>query len=71
MQTTIQKETPPEMRGKVFGLQNNVINIAMTLPLALAGLAETFIGLQAVFLSLAALAIAGGLFTWYICRTET
>jgi len=22
------KETPPEMRGKVFGLQNNVINIA-------------------------------------------
>ena len=71
MQTTIQKETPPQMRGKVFGLQNNVINIAMSLPLALAGLAETFIGLQAVFLSLAALAIAGGLSTWYICRTET
>lgn len=71
MQTTIQKETPPEMRGKVFGLQNNVINIALTLPLALAGVAETFIGLQAVFLSLAAIVIAGGLLTWYICRTET
>lgn len=71
MQTTIQKETPPEMRGKVFGLQNNVINIALSLPLALAGLAETLIGLQAVFLSLAAIAIAGGLLTWYICRTET
>ena len=71
MQTTIQKETPPQMRGKVFGLQNNVINIAMSLPLALAGFAETLIGLQAVFLSLAALAIAGGLSTWYICRTET
>lgn len=71
MQTTIQKETPPEMRGKVFGLQNNVINIALSLPLALAGLAETFIGLQAVFLSLAAIAIAGGVLTWYICRTET
>lgn len=71
MQTTIQKETPAEMRGKVFGLQNNVINIALSLPLALAGLAETFIGLQAVFLSLAAVAIAGGLLTWYICRTET
>lgn len=70
MQTTIQKETPPEMRGKVFGLQNNVINIALSLPLALAGLAETFIGLQAVFLSLAAIAIAGGVLTWYICRTE-
>ncbi len=71
MQTTIQKETPPEMRGKVFGLQNNVINIALSLPLALAGIAESFIGLQAVFMSLAAIAIAGGLLTWYICRTET
>ena len=71
MQTTIQKETSPEMRGKVFGLQNNVINIALTLPLALAGLAETLIGLQAVFLSLAATVISGGVFTWYICRTET
>ena len=70
-QTTIQKETPPEMHGKVFGLQNNVINIALTLPLALAGLAETFIGLQAVFLSLAVIVISGGLFNWYICRTES
>jgi len=70
MQTTIQQETPPDMRGKVFGLQNNVINIALSLPLALAGLAETFIGLQAVFLSLAAIVISGGVFNWYICRTE-
>jgi predicted MFS family arabinose efflux permease len=71
MQTTIQKETPPDMHGKVFGLQNNAINIALSLPLALAGVAETLIGLQAVFLSLAVIAIAGGLLTWYICRTET
>ncbi|OWY67987.1 arabinose efflux permease [cyanobacterium TDX16] len=71
MQTTIQKETPPDMHGKVFGLQNNAINIALSLPLALAGFAETLIGLQAVFLSLAVIAIAGGLLTWYICRTET
>jgi predicted MFS family arabinose efflux permease len=65
MQTTIQTETPPEMRGKVFGLQNNVINIALSLPLALAGVAETFIGLQAVFLSLAVLVFFGGILTWY------
>ncbi|MFB2975283.1 MFS transporter [Microseira sp. BLCC-F43] len=71
MQTTIQKETPPEMRGKVFGLQNNGINIALTLPLALAGVAETLFGLQAVFLGLGAAAIAGGLLTWYICRTSS
>ncbi|MDZ8052329.1 MAG: MFS transporter [Aulosira sp. ZfuVER01] len=65
MQTTIQTETPAEMRGKVFGLQNNVINIALSLPLALAGVAETFIGLQAVFLALAVIVFFGGIFTWY------
>ncbi len=68
MQTTIQVETPPEMRGKVFGLQNNAINIALSLPLALAGIAETYFGLNAVFMGLAVLAAIGGIFTWYIGR---
>ncbi len=66
MQTTIQGETPENMRGKVFGLQNNAINIALSLPLALAGAAETIFGLQPVFLSLAVLSLTGGLLTWYI-----
>ncbi|WP_414527571.1 MFS transporter [Nodularia chucula] len=65
MQTAIQTETPPEMRGKVFGLQNNVINIALTLPLALAGVAETLMGLPAVFVVLAVTVFCGGLLTWY------
>lgn len=69
MQTTIQAETPPEMRGKVFGLQNNAINIALSLPLAFAGLAETWLGLRTVFFCLAALVIAGGVLNWYISRT--
>ncbi|NJP08604.1 MAG: MFS transporter [Leptolyngbyaceae cyanobacterium RU_5_1] len=69
MQTAIQEETPEEMRGKVFGLQNNAINIALSLPLALAGVAETFLGLRAVFLGLAVLMVAGGVLTWYIART--
>jgi MFS family permease len=68
MQTTIQTETPAEMRGKVFGLQNNVINIALTLPLALAGVAETFVGLKVVFLGLAAIVFFGGILTWYNSR---
>jgi MFS family permease len=66
MQTTIQEQTPEEMRGKVFGLQNNAINIALSLPLALAGIAETFFGLRVVFLGLSALMVAGGVLTWYI-----
>lgn len=63
MQTTIQSETPEEMRGKVFGLQNNAINIALSLPLALTGIAETTLGLPTVLLCLAAIAAIGGIFT--------
>ena len=68
MQTVIQEETPEEMRGKVFGLQNNAINIALSLPLALAGIAETWLGLQTVFLGLSALAIVGGIFSWTLSQ---
>jgi MFS family permease len=70
MQTTIQAETPPDMRGKVFGLQNNAVNIALSLPLALAGIAETYLGLRLVFLGLAAMVIAGGLLTWYFSNKK-
>jgi predicted MFS family arabinose efflux permease len=71
MQTTIQAETPPEMRGKVFGLQNNAVNIALSLPLALVSVAEAYFGLNAVFLGLAVLAAAGGILTWYIYRKSS
>lgn len=65
LQTAIQTETPVQMRGKVFGLQNNLINIALTLPLALAGIAETFFGVQTVFLTLAAIVFCAGILTRY------
>ncbi|NEO26144.1 MAG: MFS transporter [Kamptonema sp. SIO4C4] len=68
MQTTIQAETPEEKRGKVFGLQNNAVNIALSLPLALAGVAESIWGLQAVLLTLAGLVLTSGVLTWYISR---
>ncbi|WP_013322286.1 MFS transporter [Gloeothece verrucosa] len=71
MQTTIQAETPADMRGKVFGLQNNAVNIALSLPLALAGIAETLIGLQPVLIALAVLALVGGVLTWYISRSRS
>lgn len=66
MQTTVQEKTPEDMRGKVFGLQNNVVNIALSLPLALAGLAETYLGLTAVFFGLAAFVCVGSILTWYL-----
>jgi len=68
MQTLTQVETPPELHGKVFGLENNINNIALSLPLALAGVAESLFGLRPVLLVLATAAIAGGILTWYINR---
>ncbi len=66
MQTIIQAETPEEQRGKVFGLQNNAVNIALTLPLALASIAEAQFGLAPVLQSLGVIVALGGLITWYI-----
>ncbi len=57
MQTVIQEETPPDLRGKVFGLQNNAVNIALSLPLLLVGLATDAVGLQAVILVIAGLCL--------------
>ncbi|NJL84431.1 MAG: MFS transporter, partial [Chloroflexaceae bacterium] len=64
MQTIIQEKTPVKLRGKVFGLQNNLVNLALSLPLALAGVAETLYGLRPVLLSLSALALLGCFLTW-------
>lgn len=69
MQTTIQSQTSEAMRGKVFGLQNNAINIALSFPLALVSVAEAWLGIQLVLLALALLVFAGGVSTWYIFRT--
>jgi hypothetical protein len=57
------------MRGKVFGLQNNVVNIALSLPLALASLAESWLGLSLVLTILGGVVASGGLLTWYSADT--
>ena len=60
-QTTVQEDTPEAMRGKVFGLQNNLINIALSLPLVLAGTVVSRYGLLPVLWALALLALAAAL----------
>ena len=60
-QTTIQEDTPKDERGKVFGLQNNLINIALSLPLALAGGLVSRYGLLPVLWLLAAMALVAAL----------
>ncbi len=64
MQTLIQERTPESMRGKVFGFQNNVTNIAVAVPLVITGpLTENF-GLQSVLWGMSAIVAIAGILTW-------
>jgi hypothetical protein len=58
------------MRGKVFGLENNAVNIALTLPVILSERAESAFGLRTVLLALAMLTAMGGVLSWYVTRLE-
>jgi len=68
IQTRLQEEIPEHMRGKVFGVQNMLINTAMTLPMALAGgLADAlelrFPGFGIIYvMNLLALILVSGIF---------
>jgi predicted MFS family arabinose efflux permease len=68
MQTVIQEETAEDMRGKVFGLQNNAVNIALSLPLALVGLAESYFGLETVITTLSIISLLSGVWIWQVAR---
>ncbi|MEG5062413.1 MFS transporter [Microcoleus sp. B3-A4] len=73
MQALIQEKTPESMRGKVFGLENNAINIALSLPLAITGpltdavskaVRSDDLGLRIVLLSLGFLVSVMGMAAW-------
>ncbi len=68
-QTTLQEDTPESKRGKVFGLQNNLINIALSLPLVLAGALVSRYGLVPVLWILASFALIAALLErpWQRC----
>jgi MFS family permease len=68
MQTLIHQQTPESMRGKVFGFQNNVVNIALSLPLAIAGPLTDVIGLRAVLLGMSILVSMVGIWAWQNTR---
>ena len=52
------------MRGKVFGFQNNIVNIALSLPLAIAGPLTDAIGLSAVLISMSFVVTFAGVWAW-------
>jgi MFS family permease len=64
MQTLIQEKTPESMRGKVFGFQNNAVNIALSIPLVIAGPLTDKFGLQPVLWGMSAIVSIAGIATW-------
>jgi MFS family permease len=70
-QTLIQVHTPAEMRGKVFGVQNNVVNIALSLPLAIAGVLADIVGVWAVLVAMGIIVISISYWSWRYCPIPT
>ena len=68
MQTLIQQQTPPQMHGKVFGFQNNAVNIALSLPLAITGPLTDALGLRSVLVWMSILVGVMGIWAWQNTR---
>ncbi|MBD1928634.1 MFS transporter [Trichocoleus sp. FACHB-90] len=68
MQTLIHQQTSESMRGKVFGFQNNVVNIALSLPLAIAGPLTDKFGLRGVLLAMSIVVSVVGVWAWQNTR---
>jgi MFS family permease len=68
MQTLIQEKTPESMRGKVFGFQNNAVNIALSVPLVITGPLTDKFGLQPVLWGMSIIVTIAGIWTWNSTR---
>lgn len=73
MQTLIQRQTPTDMHGKVFGFQNNLVNIALSAPLAITGpitdavsnaVGSQALGLKIVLVGMSAIVCTVGIWAW-------
>ncbi|WP_310426864.1 MFS transporter [Chamaesiphon sp. VAR_48_metabat_135_sub] len=68
MQTLIQEKTPESMRGKVFGFQNNAVNIALSVPLVITGPLTDRFGLQPILWGMSIIVTIAGIWTWNSTR---
>ena len=64
MQTLIQQQTPPAMHGKVFGFQNHVVNIALTVPLLVTERLANAFGLRTTLIAISAVVAIIGVWAW-------
>ncbi len=68
IQTLMQEKTPESMRGKVFGFQNNAVNIAVSVPLVIAGPLTDEFGLPPILWGMSILVAVAGVWAWRATR---
>jgi MFS family permease len=68
VQTMIQEKTPESMRGKVFGFQNNAVNIAVAVPLIIVGPLTDRFGLSPVLWGMSVIVTIAGILAWNSTR---
>jgi MFS family permease len=68
VQTLIQEKTPESMRGKVFGFQNNAVNIAVAIPLIMVGPSTDRFGLSPVLWGMSVIVTIAGILAWNSTR---
>jgi MFS family permease len=69
LQTRLQELVSEEMRGKLFGAQNTLLNIATTLPLACAGLLAERFGIKEVIGAVGSAMLVAGAAAWWSARS--
>ena len=70
LQTRLQELVSEERRGKVFGAQNTLLNVATTLPLATAGFLVERLGIQQVIGAVGALMLLAAGWGWWTRRAD-
>ena len=63
IQTIIAHKTPRSLRGRVFGIQNMMINFAFTIPVVIFGAVADSFGLSVAILSLGVMILFSGFIT--------
>ena len=63
IQTILQHKTPRSLRGRVFGIQNMMINFAFTIPVVIFGAVADSFGLSVAILALGLMILLSGLIT--------
>lgn len=69
MQTAIHASTEESMRGKIFGFQNHVVNLALSVPLAVAGPLTDAVGLPIVLIGMSVVVAVAGVWAWHNTRS--